>query len=68
MNWLDRPLGPLRVRAWGLLLNFVMNGIGLTGLALWLGGRAGSLLMWVGLAGTIACILILAVPDRRNVP
>jgi len=66
MDWLDRPLGPFRVRAWGLLVNFVMNAIGLTGLALWLGGRSGPLFMALGFAGTAACVLVLAVPDRRR--
>jgi len=33
MEWLDRPLGPLRVRAWGLLLNMLANAVALFGLA-----------------------------------
>lgn len=66
MFWLDRTLGPLRIRAWGLLVNFLMNGVALVGLALWLGNQSGPLLMLLGFAGTIACILVLAMPDRGS--
>ena len=64
--FLERRLGPLRLRAWGLLLNFLMNGVALTGLALWLAGHSGPLLMLLGAAGTLACVLILALPDRDD--
>lgn len=56
----------MRLRAWGLLLNFLMNAVALTGLALWLAGRSGPLLMLLGGAGTVACVLTLALPDRDD--
>lgn len=56
----------MRLRAWGLLLNFLMNAVALTGLALWLAGRSGPLLMLLGAAGTVACVLTLALPDRDD--
>ncbi|MEQ8263345.1 hypothetical protein [Pseudohaliea sp.] len=64
--FLERRLGPIRLRAWGLLLNFLMNAVALTGLALWLAGRSGPLLMLLGGAGTVACVLTLALPDRDD--
>tara|TARA_R110000787_G_scaffold107484_1_gene215409 strand:- start:173 stop:352 length:180 start_codon:yes stop_codon:yes gene_type:complete len=32
MDWIDRPLGPMRIRAWGLLANMGANATALYGL------------------------------------
>ncbi|MDH3732560.1 MAG: hypothetical protein OEU54_03460 [Gemmatimonadota bacterium] len=61
----DRKLGPWRGRVWGLVLNFVGNVIALVGLVrLMRGGSA-----WVlafGLAVTLVCVAVLAVPSRGH--
>ena len=66
MHWLERDIGPMRARAWVLILNFLMNVAALTGLALWLDGRGGATLAVAGFIGTVFCISILAVPDRSD--
>jgi len=64
MQWLDSTLGPMRVRAWGLILNFLCNACALTGLARYLHGEGGIVLMLSGGMGTLACIAVLAIPDK----
>ncbi len=60
---LERHLGPLSVRAWGLVVNFFGNAVGLYGLTRYLNSEGGLVLMTVGAAITIACLLILAQPN-----
>lgn len=64
MEWLDRPLGPLRVRAWGLLLNMLANAVALYGLQAVLRDGSGQLVLTAGVAASIGLIAILAVPSR----
>jgi hypothetical protein len=66
MRFLERSVGPLRIRAWGLLVNFLMNTLALVGLALWLRDQSGLPLLLLGTAGTLICIVVLANPDRSN--
>ena len=64
MDWLDRPLGPLRVRAWGLIGNFLANAVALYGLARYLRSGDGVIVMTVGIGFTLVFILLLATPSR----
>jgi len=64
VDWLDRPLGPLRVRAWGLIVNFLANAVALYGLAGYLRSGEGAIVMVVGISLTLVCILTLAAPSR----
>jgi len=64
LDWLDRPLGPMRIRAWGLVVNFLANALALYGLALFLREGAGLAPLITGLALTAMLLLILAVPSR----
>jgi len=64
VDWLDRPLGPMRIRAWGLVLNFLANALALYGLALFLGDGSGVVPLVSGLSLTAGLLLILAVPSR----
>lgn len=61
---IDRRLGPLRVRAWFLVANFVCNALALYGLSrvLVTGGGAG--ILAVGVVGTIVCLAVLSQPSR----
>lgn len=61
---LERKIGPLRLRAWGLVANFGFNALGLYGLAGVMTGNGGLLPLVVGGLGTLGCIALLAVPSR----
>ena len=61
---LERKIGPMRIRAWGLMVNFIANIVALYGMALTLGGRGGTVWLVVGVTGTIACVMILSQPVR----
>jgi len=61
---LERKIGPMRVRAWGLIVKFCANIVALYGMALTLGGRGGTAWLVVGVTGTIACVMILSQPVR----
>ena len=63
---LERKFGPMRLRAWGLVINFVANVIALYGLSLVLGGRDGWFWLLTGIIGTVLCIAVLALPDRKT--
>lgn len=64
MEILDRKLGPLRYRAWGLVLNMVFNATALYGLSRVLGHGDGHAILTLGAVGTLACIAIVAIPSR----
>ncbi len=63
---LERKLGPMRLRAWGLVINFAANVTALYGLSLVLGGRDGWTWLVTGIIGTVLCIAILALPDQKT--
>ena len=65
---LERKYGPMRLRAWGLVANFVTNIIALYGLSLVLGGRGGWFWLLTGVIATVLCLAILAQPvqDDQN--
>ena len=63
MDWLDRPLGPLRARAWGLIGNFLANAVALYGLANYLRSGEGTGALAVGIGFTLAFLLVLATPS-----
>ncbi len=64
MDWLDRSVGPLRVRAWGLIGNFLANALALYGLAGYLRSGEGAGAMAAGAGLTLLFILLLATPSR----
>lgn len=63
---LDRKIGPLKLRAWGLILNFFANGITLFGLSKVLQGQGGQTLLYVGIVFTVILLLGLAFPSRDD--
>ncbi|MEQ9270121.1 MAG: hypothetical protein RLN59_02220 [Haliea sp.] len=64
MEWLDRPLGPMRVRAWGLLANMLTNALALYGLSQVLSNGSGHVLLAAGVGLSVMLIALLAVPSR----
>jgi hypothetical protein len=64
MEWLDRPLGPMRVRAWGLLANMLANGVALYGLQSVLRDGSGQGILALGVVASVGLIAVLAVPSR----
>lgn len=63
---LEKKLGPMRLRAWGLLANFLANVIALYGLSAVLGDRGGVYWLASGVIGTLVCLAILSRPARRQ--
>lgn len=61
---IDRRLGPLRLRAWFLVVNFVCNALALYGLSRVLVTGGGAAILAVGVVGTIVCLAVLSQPSR----
>lgn len=61
---IDRRLGPLRLRAWFLVANFVCNALALYGLSRVLVTGGGVGVLAVGVVGTIVCLAVLSQPSR----
>ncbi len=60
---LEKTIGPMRIRAWGLVLNLIMNVIALYGLTRLLSDSSGGWpLLALGVVGTVICLLVLARP------
>jgi len=64
MDWLDKSYGPLRGRAWGMVLNMFFNAITLYGLARVLNGDGGMPFLIVGGILSLATILTVAIPSK----
>ena len=60
---IDRQLGPMRLRAWFLVLNFVCNALALYGLSRVLVTDTGLAILLVGVAGTVGCLAVLSQPS-----
>lgn len=65
---LERTVGPMRIRAWGLVVNFLGNVLALLGLSMVLREGVGWALLITGVAVTLLCLLILARPVARVEP
>ncbi len=59
---IDKKLGPMRIRAWFLVLNFAFNAIALFGLSRVMVAGTGWPILIVGALGTLACIALLSTP------
>ena len=64
LTLLEKKVGPLRLRAWGLAANLIANAIALLGLARLLTGHGGLVLLITGSVLTIMLITLLSFPDR----
>ncbi len=58
----------MRLRAWGLVVNFLGNVLALLGLSTVLRGGAGWPLLITGAGVTLLCLLMLARPVRTEEP
>ncbi len=65
MTFLERKVWFMRVRAWGLVLNFLANGLALYGLSRVLAGEGGEVFLLLGAILTAALIAVLAIPVRH---
>lgn len=63
---IDRKWGGVRLRAWGLLANFIANTGFLIGLSRIVRGEDGTFLVAVGAISTLIILAIIAVPDVRK--
>jgi hypothetical protein len=61
---LDRTYGPFSGRVWGLILNFASNAVALYGITRYLRDGTHFGLMALGVAATVASILVLSRPVR----
>jgi len=65
---LEKRVGPMRLRAWGLVVNFLGNVLALLGLSMVLREGTGWPLLITGAAVTLLCLLILARSVRTEEP
>ena len=63
---LERKIGPMRIRAWGLVLNMIANAIALYGLSRVLTGQGGWPMLILGVVLTVICIGVCAKPADSN--
>lgn len=66
LGWLDRTVGPLRVRAWLLVANMGANALALYGLSLLMREGEGQFIFACGMAMSVLCIAITAVPTAPS--
>ena len=62
---IDQKLGPLRLRAWALIVNFIFNATALYGLTRVLLYGWGWWILSLGVLGTILCIALLSRPSEQ---
>ncbi len=63
---LDRRWGPWSGRVWGLILNFITNGLAIYGAIGMIRDGSRVPIFIIGLILTIACIALLARPNTPN--
>lgn len=63
---LERKYGPLRLRAYGLAVNFAANAVALYGLSQVLSSAGGWPWLVSGAVLTLACIITLSAPARDD--
>ena len=63
---IDRRVGPMRLRAWFLIANFLFNALALYGLSRLMVAGEGVGLLVVGIMGTLGCLAVLSQPYRRG--
>jgi len=61
---LDRRVGIWPLRVWGLIVNLLANALALYGLVGFLRDGTHIVPLVVGIAVTITCVLVLALPSR----
>jgi len=61
---LERQVGPLSLRAWGLVVNFAFNATALWGLSHVVRGAGGTAPLAIGVIGTVLCLAVLAKPSN----
>ncbi|MDE0062127.1 MAG: hypothetical protein OXU72_04980 [Gammaproteobacteria bacterium] len=64
---IDRRVGPMRLRAWFLIANFLFNALALYGLSRLMVAGEGVGLLVVGILGTLGCLAVLSQPNRPDV-
>ncbi len=63
---IDRQVGPMRLRAWFLVANFLSNGVALYGLSRVMVEGSGIGMLIVGVLGTLGCLVVLSQPSRSD--
>lgn len=61
---LDKKIGPLTIRVWGLVLNFIGNAVAIYGAIGFIRNGSRLPLMILGIVITLTCILVLAKPTE----
>ena len=63
---LEKKIGPMRVRAWFLILNMAANAIALLGLSKVFAGNDGWPVLLIGTLFSVVCIAICAKPAEND--
>jgi len=62
----ERIIAGLRIRAWGLVVLFLANGLALYGMAKNMAGEGGAVLLGTGVIITLLALSVLSVPAKSN--
>ena len=60
---IDRQVGPMRLRVWFLIANFLFNAMALYGLSRLMVAGEGVGILVVGVLGTLGCLAVLSQPN-----
>ena len=61
---LSQRFGICSLRVWGLVLNFIGNALAIYGAVGFIGSGSRLIVLIIGCCVTLACILILALPNK----
>ena len=61
---IDSRVGPMRLRAWFLLANFLFNAVALYGLSRVVVAGEGIGILILGVLGTLGCLAVLSQPNQ----
>ncbi len=63
---LEKKIGPLKLRAWGLIINFIANAVALYGLAIYFNESGSAFTMILGISLTVITILVVSIPSQAS--
>jgi hypothetical protein len=66
MEFLQKKIGPFSGRMWGLVLNFIANGLAIHGAVRYMIRNESPVEMIVGIVSTVVICMVISVPDKSK--